>query len=128
MTASLLCTNAQGSDWFLGPSSFMSLRIWVVVKIMVPVWVLTIVRHLVFREPYRGSIILRTTHIPNMGLNSGSGIIVILPCTAGASRIASIGVPYSAYLRYTSNSDILTETFEYPVIVPYCVYLRCIPK
>ena len=37
--------------------------IWVVAKIMVPFWVPNIIRHLLFRVPKRGTIILRTTHI-----------------------------------------------------------------
>ena len=38
---------------------------WVVVKIMVPVdcWVLVIIRHLIFRVPNRGTIILTTAHM-----------------------------------------------------------------
>ena len=37
--------------------------IWVVVKIMVPLWVLIIIRHLLFRVPKIGTLILTTTHI-----------------------------------------------------------------
>ena len=37
---------------------------WVVVKIMVPFWVLVIIRHLMFRAPKRGPN-LTTTHMPN---------------------------------------------------------------
>ena len=37
--------------------------IWVVVKIMVPFWVLIIIRHLLFRVPQKVTIILTTTHI-----------------------------------------------------------------
>ena len=37
--------------------------LWVVVKIRVPFWVLSTIRHLVFRGPKR-DIILTTTHIP----------------------------------------------------------------
>ena len=36
-----------------GPS-FRELPIWVVVKIMVPLWVLIIIRHLIFRVPKKG--------------------------------------------------------------------------
>ena len=36
---------------------------WVVVKIMVRYWVTNIIRHLLFRVPKRGTIILRTTHL-----------------------------------------------------------------
>ena len=35
----------------------------VVVKIMVPFWVLIIIRHLILRIPQQGVIILTTTHI-----------------------------------------------------------------
>ena len=36
---------------------------WVVVKIMVPVWVPKIIRHLLFRVPFKkGPLILTTTH------------------------------------------------------------------
>ena len=37
--------------------------IWVVVKIMVRFWVPNIVRHLIFRVPKQGTLILTTTHI-----------------------------------------------------------------
>ena len=37
--------------------------IWVVVKIMVSFWIPTIIRHLIFRVPKKGTIILTTTHI-----------------------------------------------------------------
>ena len=38
--------------------------IWVVVKIMVPCWVLNIIRYLVFRGPKRGPyLVLTTTHL-----------------------------------------------------------------
>ena len=37
--------------------------IWVVVKIMVPFWVLGIIRHLIFRGPKRGPLLWTTTHI-----------------------------------------------------------------
>ena len=36
---------------------------WVIVTIMVPFRVLTVIRHLVFRVPKKGTIILTTTHI-----------------------------------------------------------------
>ena len=36
---------------------------WLVVKTMVPPWILDIIRHLVFRGPKRGPIILTTTHV-----------------------------------------------------------------
>ena len=54
---------------------------WVAVKIMVPFWVLIIIRHLIFRVPQKGAIILTTTQMsscmnpqvlaksPNFGLN-----------------------------------------------------------
>ena len=38
-------------------------HIWVVVKIMVPLWVLNIIRHLIFKVPKKGPLILTTTHI-----------------------------------------------------------------
>ena len=38
-------------------------KIWVVVKIMVPFWVLSIIWHLIFRGPKKGTIILTTTHM-----------------------------------------------------------------
>ena len=41
-------TNTRAVD------SIMAMRTWVVVKIMVPFWVLSILRHLVFRGPKRG--------------------------------------------------------------------------
>ena len=37
----------------------------VVVKIMVPFWVLIIIRHLMFRVPKEGAIILTTTQMKN---------------------------------------------------------------
>ena len=40
-----------------------SLNIWVVVKIMVPVWVPSIIRHTLFRVPKKGTLILKTTHM-----------------------------------------------------------------
>ena len=33
---------------------YIWMDIWVVVKIMVPLWVLNIVRHLIFRVPKKG--------------------------------------------------------------------------
>ena len=36
---------------------------WVVVKIMVPLGVPIIIRHLLFRVPQKGTLILTTTHI-----------------------------------------------------------------
>ena len=36
---------------------------WVVVNIVVPFWVCSIIRHLVFRGPKEGTMILTTTHI-----------------------------------------------------------------
>ena len=46
------------------PSRSLSLYcIWVVVKTMVPFWFLTIIRHLGFSGPKKGTIILTTTHI-----------------------------------------------------------------
>ena len=44
------------ADQFLGST-------WVVVKIMVPFWVPNIVRHLLFRVPKKGALILTTTHM-----------------------------------------------------------------
>ena len=44
-------------------SQFRELAMWVVVRIMVPFWVLNIVRHLLFRVPKRGTIILTTTNV-----------------------------------------------------------------
>ena len=41
------------------------------VKIMVPFWVPIIVRHLIFRVPKKGTIILTTTHIL---LRSNTGV------------------------------------------------------
>ena len=41
----------------------LEFEIWVVVKIMVPFWVPIIIRHLLFRVPKRGTIILTTTHM-----------------------------------------------------------------
>ena len=41
----------------------INLAIWVVVKIMVLFWVPIIIRHLLFRVPKKGTIILTTTHI-----------------------------------------------------------------
>ena len=47
---------------------------WVVVKIMVPFWVPNIVRHLIFRVPKKGTIILKTTHMTSKpGLAGVSG-------------------------------------------------------
>ena len=44
--------------WDIGLNPYMAgirnRTIWVVVKIMVPFWVLSIIRHLVFRDPKRG--------------------------------------------------------------------------
>ena len=37
---------------------------------MVPFWVLSIIRHLVFRGPKRGAIILTTTHIHDIATAS----------------------------------------------------------
>ena len=39
------------------------LCMWVVVKIMVPFWVLIIIRHLLFRVPQKSTLILKTTHV-----------------------------------------------------------------
>ena len=36
---------------------------WVVVEVMVSFWVLNIMRHLVFRGPKKGTIILTTAHV-----------------------------------------------------------------
>ena len=36
---------------------------WVVVKIMVPFWIAIIIRHLIFRVPKKGTIVLATTHV-----------------------------------------------------------------
>ena len=36
---------------------------WVVVKIMVPFWAPNIVRHLIFRVPQKGTLILTPTHM-----------------------------------------------------------------
>ena len=55
------CGPCEGSPIYLG--------IWVVVKIMVPFWVLSIIPHLLFRDPKR-TMILTTTHIP-AALDSG---------------------------------------------------------
>ena len=41
---------------------------WVVVKTMVPFWVLSIIRHLIFRGPKKGTIFLTTSHIGSMSL------------------------------------------------------------
>ena len=44
--------------------------IWVIVKVMVPFWVLNIVRHLIlFRVPKKGTIILTTTRMVFMATN-----------------------------------------------------------
>ena len=37
--------------------------IWVVVKIMIPFWVRNIIRHLIFRVPQKGTLVLTTTHM-----------------------------------------------------------------
>ena len=42
---------------------YIYIYVWVVVKIMVPFWVPIIVRHLIFRVPKKGTLILTTTHI-----------------------------------------------------------------
>ena len=50
--------------WALGKFKTKYLgSIWVVVKIMVPFWFPIIIRHLIFRVPKKGIIILTTTHI-----------------------------------------------------------------
>ena len=52
---------------------------WVVVKIMVPFWVPIIIRHLLFRVPKKGTIILTTTHVSCQGvywLRSVGGTVV----------------------------------------------------
>ena len=41
----------------------MDAYMWVVVKIMVPFWIPIIIRHLIFRVPKKGAIVLTTTHI-----------------------------------------------------------------
>ena len=43
--------------------TFTHAHIWVVVKLMVPFWSPSIVRHLIFRSTQNGTIILTTTHI-----------------------------------------------------------------
>ena len=42
--------------------------IWVVVKIGVSFWVLIIIRHLLFRVPKKGTLILTTTHMTKAGI------------------------------------------------------------
>ena len=59
--------------------SRMGVFIRVVVKIMVPSWVLNIIRHLIFRVPQKGTIILTTTQYDS---NSGA---------FGARRVESTG-------------------------------------
>ena len=44
------------------PRDFASL-IWVVVRIMVPFWVPIFIRHLLFKVPKKGTIMLTTTHM-----------------------------------------------------------------
>ena len=51
---------------------FSETPIWVVVKIMIPFWVLIVMRHLIFRVPQKGAIILTTTH-----MYDHSGIILV---------------------------------------------------
>ena len=41
----------------------ISMYMWVVVKIRVPFWVLSIIRHLLFRVPKKGTLILTTIHV-----------------------------------------------------------------
>ena len=47
----------------MGDIELKSRHIWVVVKIMAPFWIPIIIRHLIFRVPKKGTIILTTTHI-----------------------------------------------------------------
>ena len=49
---------SEGTDLFV---------IWVVVEIVVPFWIPIIIRHLIFRVPKKGTIILTITH-----MNTGS--------------------------------------------------------
>ena len=55
--------NVQGLDVCCVSGFACLLATWVVVKNMVPFWVLNIIRHLVFRRPPTGTVILITAHI-----------------------------------------------------------------
>ena len=63
-------SGCYGSDHFrtegLDACGFVGRRripMWVVVKIIFPVWVPIIIRHLLFRVPKNGTLLLTTTHV-----------------------------------------------------------------
>ena len=54
--------------------ALLEFSIWVVVKIMVPFWVPIIIRHLLFRVPKIGNIILTATHTQRVHIHYYYGI------------------------------------------------------
>ena len=61
--------------------------IWVVVKSMVLFWVLSIIRHLVFRGPKKGTIILTTNHLSHEPLK---GHLVLIRTAFNSERKGKI--------------------------------------
>ena len=53
-----LLSGAEGADYYI----YINMYIWVVVKIMVPFWIPIIVRHLIYRVPQKGTMILTTAY------------------------------------------------------------------
>ena len=62
--------------WIYG-SELLVLRVWVVVKIVVPFWIPIIIRHLIFKGTQRGTIILTTIQIGSRV--EGLGLRVFCP-------------------------------------------------
>ena len=58
----------------MNPSGLLHYAMWVVVKIMVPFWVPVFLRHLLFRVPKMGALILTTTHVWSPASGSDFGL------------------------------------------------------
>ena len=52
----------------------MTVTIWVVVKSMVPFWIPIIIRHLIFRVPNKGTIVLRTLTVSTTEIGDSNNI------------------------------------------------------
>ena len=77
---------------------WQTFHIWVVVKIMVPFWIPIIIRHLIFRVPQKGTIILTTTHLLIAEIQAGSCSTTSIPTGGGCETWSPALLPDESHV------------------------------
>ena len=91
--------------------------IWVVVKVMVLVWIPIIMRHLIFRVPKKGVIILTTTHLSSYSM----GALLKRPGSQNLGIFLNPGLQaLSQVTRYTGTRHPLAASTRTWMSSPIC--------